>query len=111
MKQSISYVVGVIVMICLMLSPLLSCSVLPTPHENFKRAMQSNIGKREDSETSYLLRYPEDVLGSATLPNGNIETEFFQSRKCRVFFEINPATRIIVGWRFEGSERDCVIVP
>lgn len=95
-------------------SPLMlvlsSCSAL-TPHENFKSAMQSNIGKKEDSSASYLSRYPEDVLGSSGLTNGNIETEFFQSRKCRVFFEIDPKTRIIVGWRFEGSEKDCEIVP
>lgn len=50
-------------------------------------------------------------MGSRELPNGNVETNFSWRKHCPVFFEINPATRIIVGWRFEGNERDCEIVP
>lgn len=97
--------------ICLLLPSLSSCSTLPTPHENFKNIMQSNVGKRADNPSSDISRYPQWVMGSRELPNGNIETNFSWRKHCPVFFEINPATRIIVGWRFEGNERDCEIVP
>ncbi|MEE9494856.1 MAG: hypothetical protein V3W04_15990 [Gammaproteobacteria bacterium] len=93
------------------MSMLSSCSALPTPHENFKNIMQSNIGKRESDPSSYLSRYPQRVFDSKHLPNGNTETEYRRSEKCRVFFEIELDSRIIVGWRFEGNEKDCDIVP
>ena len=106
MKLSISSVVGMITALYLS-----SCSLLPTPHENFKSAMQSNIGKREDDSSSFLSRYSESVADRRVLPNGNNETEFRWRKQCPVFFEIDSSTHIIVGWRFEGSERDCAIVP
>lgn len=90
---------------------LSSCSALPTPHENFKNIMQSNIGKREDDPISDLSRYSQWVVARSALPNGNVEIEFRWRKQCPVFFEIAPSTHIIVGWHFEGSEKDCVIAP
>jgi hypothetical protein len=43
--------------------------------------------------------------------NGNIENEYRFRGTCRYFYEIEPKTGRIVGWRFEGSERDCEIIP
>jgi hypothetical protein len=51
------------------------------------------------------------VFNSKTLFNGNIENQYRYRGTCRYFFEVDPKTRKIVGWRFEGSERDCEIVP
>ncbi len=110
MKRLARSVGGVMVAVALMLFSLPSCSSV-TPHENFKSHMQFNVGKRADDPSSYLSRYPQRIAGSRTLANGNIETEYRRSDTCRVFFEIDDKTRIIVGWRFEGSERDCEIVP
>jgi len=90
---------------------LTSCSVLPTPHENFKNIMKSNIGKREDDSSSVISLYSQWVEDRSVLPNGNIETEFRWRKNCPVFFEIDSTTRIIIGWRFEGNERDCEIAP
>lgn len=47
------------------------------------------------------------------LANGNIEEEFKSGtrHKCRVYFEIDKSTERVVGWRYEGSEDDCVILP
>jgi hypothetical protein len=65
-----------------------------------------------DDPTSDLSHYPEWIAGRRVLPSGNIEIEFLgRGKACPVFFEIDAKTRIIVGWRFEGSERDCEIVP
>jgi hypothetical protein len=114
-KTAAHSISGVLVTWSLLLPLLLSCvppEFLPTPHENFKTIMQNNVGKRADDPTSHVSRFPPEwVIGSRLLPNGNIETEYARREACRVFFEINPKTRIIVGWRFEGSERDCEIVP
>ena len=87
-----------------------SCVIL-TPHENFKHNMQANIGNKVDDPSSVLMRYRQYVYDSKVLKNGNIETEYRPIIRCRVFFEIDVKTNIIIGWRFEGDEKDCIIVP
>jgi hypothetical protein len=49
-------------------------------------------------------------LGVRTLPNGHMEEEWVRGHKCRSFYEYDPKTNIIVGWRFEGSTADCISV-
>jgi hypothetical protein len=45
------------------------------------------------------------------LSNGNIEEQFAWSRQCRVYFEIDKASQVLVRWRFEGSEQECSLRP
>jgi len=33
-----------------------------------------------------------------------------QQNECRVYYEYNPTTNIVINWRFEGAETDCVSV-
>lgn len=87
-----------------------SCSAV-TPHENFKNHMEFHVGKNVDSPSSYVARYPQWAGGKTKLENGNEEFEFLQGKHCRVFFEVDKNTNVITGWRFEGSEKDCQIVP
>jgi hypothetical protein len=89
---------------------LSSCSAL-TPHENFRAHMESNVGSSIDKPREPGVALPRYLLGSKTLLNGNIENEYRDRGTCRYYFEYNPLTRIIVNWRFEGSEKDCVIAP
>lgn len=54
-------------------------------------------------------------LGRKLLLNGNMEVGGLwlvrnQQNECRVYYEYNPKTNIVVRWRFEGSETDCVSV-
>jgi len=86
------------------------CSTL-TPHENFKAHMEFNVGSSIDKPREPSIALPKYLLGFRVLPHGNTENEYRHVRACRYFFEFNPETRIIVGWRFEGSDKDCVIVP
>ena len=90
---------------------LTSCIIFSdtTPHENFKNLMASNLGSSIDKPRlagSALSKY---LLNSVILSNGNIENEYRGRATCRKFFEFNPKTRIIVNWRFTGSEKDCII--
>ena len=80
-------------------------------HEAFKSHRQLQLGMSIDDPNSDIVHYPQLQIGSRTLANGNYETEFRWIRSCRYFYEINLKTRTIVGWRFEGSEKDCAIVP
>lgn len=95
---------------CLMLPLMSSCSSV-TPHENFRMILGQSIGKSIDAPPRLTNAYPDRLMSSTVLPNGNIEHKYLWYRACRYFFEIDAKTRIIVGWRFEGSERDCEIVP
>jgi len=73
--------------------------------------MEFNVGSSIDKPREPGVALPKYLLGSRTLQNGNIENEYQDRGTCRYFFEFNPETRIIVGWRYEGSEKDCAIVP
>ncbi|TAJ17835.1 MAG: hypothetical protein EPO47_09985 [Rugosibacter sp.] len=82
-----------------------ACSAV-TPHENFVMSMQAAIGKSTDR---IAWRRPEQLIGRKTLSNGNVE-EFYKFRNsCFYYYEIDPRAHLIVGWRFEGTERDCEI--
>lgn len=96
--------------IALMWMPLAGCSSV-TPHQNFSKTMRLDIGKSVDDPTLSGWMQSQRLIGHQTLPNGNVENAYRFRGTCRYFYEINPKTRIIVGWRFEGSERDCEIVP
>lgn len=87
---------------------LSSCTTL-TPHENFKEHMASSLGESLDSAIwSKLYIKPTTVRN---LSNGNIENEYKWRGTCKYFFEFDPQTRIIVSWRFTGSEGDCTVAP
>ena len=92
--------------------PLAGCLFAAgTGHENFKNMMQSNVGKSMDDPYVYRNRYRSLLMGTRELPNGNIEEKFNRHPRCPVFFEIDKKARTIVGWRYEGTDHDCVIVP
>jgi len=58
--------------------------------------------------------YSSPPLSIKQLPNGNMEEEriagYGNRDRCREFYEYDPRTSIIVGWRFEGSKADCISV-
>jgi hypothetical protein len=79
-------------------------------HEAFKTMYGRQVGSNaDDPERSWLARYPQNILGRQELSNGNIEIEFRTNSgpKCRVFYEVDAETHIVVSWRFEGNAQDC----
>jgi hypothetical protein len=94
---------------CLLMLPLACASV--TPHQNFVMLMQFAIGKSVDDPTVSDRRQPARLIDRKTLSNGNIEEAYRFRGACRYFYEVNPTTRMIEDWRFEGDERDCIINP
>jgi hypothetical protein len=101
---------GMILAGCLLLPSLASCSSV-TPHENFIMTMQSDIGKNLDDPTLSGWMQSARLIDHKSLLNGDIEYAYRFRGDCRYFYEVGPKTRKIVGWRFEGSERDCIINP
>lgn len=93
----------------LLLVILSGCFYSPlTPHETFKERNQSEVG-RNINEPRFRYFIPKNIK---SLPNGNIEYEYHVPRKeCHYFYEIEPKTGLIVGWRFEGSESECSVNP
>ena len=91
---------------------LAGCATAPE-HENFKQVMGAQVGKRIDDADAYPVFYRLREVNAKPLPNGNIQEEYAAGRKgeCRLFFEVEPLTRRIIAWSFDGSERNCVIVP
>jgi len=94
----------------IMLSLFLSACTSTTPHENFKNFMEADVGKKADDPNTQIVRYPQFFSSSRVLANGNKEIEHYYG-KCKYMFEINQESNIIIGWRFEGTEQACAIVP
>lgn len=99
-----------------------SCSSI-SPHENFKNALYgengwpSHIGEsiNERNPRAALNPDPNALIDVSPLANGNVEYKYrhgFKAREssCRIIYEVDPTTRLIVAARFEGEE-DCVLVP
>ena len=87
------------------------CATTNAAHENFKRVMDRQVGKGIDDPDAYPVFYRLREGKSKQLPNGNQLYEYLAGRdeRCRVQFEVDSATRRILRWSSEGSERNCVI--
>ena len=82
-------------------------------HENFMNTMQSYVGQNLDDPYLYINRNRNLYVSTRPLANGNVEEEFKGGRrlKCKIFFEVYNKAAKIVGWRYEGSDEDCAIIP
>lgn len=79
------------------------------PHEKFEAQMRSKVGMFYDDPASFTGINTEQFISSNALLNGNMENGYRYRGSCVYYFEINPNTRKIVGWRYTGTERDCSI--
>ena len=97
--------------ICLILLwALISSGCAIDPHENFVRLMHSQVGKKIH-RTDPGFASEERLIEVRTLENGNLEYQYASYRTCTYFFEVHPESSIILSFRFEGNEDDCVITP
>ncbi len=87
-------------------------------HKMWVEDMASQIGKinMHDCRLWICLDRKEKLfLGDRPLPNGNLEAGFIwwhTQPRCRYYYEYEPKTGAIVGFRFEESERfACRISP
>src|SRR5688500_15251405 len=99
-------------LLALLLAILVTACASPSAraHQNFKNIMQGDVGQRLDDPYVYRNRSKSLYVTSRPLPNGNVEEEFRGGRTpCKVFFEIDNKARQIVGWRYEGTEQQCIV--
>jgi hypothetical protein len=99
--------------LAIILSVSLTACASGRAHENFKNIMSGQVDRKIDDPDIERNRYSNLRVGTKKLLNGNIEEEFRSGRglRCRVFFEIDNKAAKIIGWRYEGSDEDCAIVP
>lgn len=85
-----------------------SCGYL-SPHDNFKAHMSSTVGKRISDPHTWAR--DDRYVSKRALRNGNQEFKYVLRQNCWYFFEVEKNTQVIIGWRFEGNEKSCVIAP
>ena len=93
------------------LTTVLTSCIYPvsTPQEAFISHMKYNIGRNIDKPSTNWVG-SENFIDSRSLNNGNNEYGYRWRGSCRYYFEVNPKTHIIVGWRLE-NEQDCKLNP
>ena len=80
-----------------------------SPHDNFRQFLDHSIGKSLYNARGWPDK--EYLIDTTPLPNGHVEYRYQDIRTCQYIFEVDPATHLIVGARFEGKDTDCVINP
>ena len=96
---------------------LVSCVSSTPPYENFQNLNRRNIGRKVDDPSLVFMGWtnPKDLVKVVRLPNGHDEYHYIAGYKgqltCRQIYEVDPKTLIIVGFRWEGTEKDCGIQP
>ncbi len=111
---------GIIAVLCL---PLLlsGCFLMTsaTPHQAFVGSYGWFVGKHigwinhEFPPQSKSDKYGFTISSRRTA-NGNIEIEVhnpLDNRQCKIFYTYNPQTKIVVSWRYEGTNDQCAINP
>ncbi len=93
----------------LSLSILLATACAHDLHDNFQSHMSSGVGESIDDSHNWARK--DRFVRAVELPGGNIENEYKFRASCRYFYEYEPSSRVIVGWRYEGKETDCAIAP
>ena len=76
------------------------------PHEAFKNNFHRFLGKSIDNSSSFLTH---GLVSSKKLYNGNIENKYRSHGTCHYYFEYDPKTKIIIGWRFTGKKEHCTL--
>ena len=95
---------GMALAMALLSVAVLSCANVVS-HEAFISRHDNKVGRNFD-QLPYRTSINE-YADSRFLPNGNVEYGFIWGTKCRVYYEVDPETRIIVNWRWEGTA--CVV--
>lgn len=89
---------------------LLTSSCLPfDPYKKFEDQLQSEIGKSIDDVPSYSWHVRSKLVFTTPLPNGNIDYHYVYENirgLCRYVLAVDPATRKIVGWKYDGEDKD-----
>jgi hypothetical protein len=91
----------------ILLGAVVAGCTLPTPKENFANFMNAEIGRPID-------QLHDKLMDSRRLPNGNVESKYDYSNRhgrCVYFREIDRKTGRVIGWRTEGDDSGCLIVP
>ncbi|SRR3954463_9542197 len=96
----------------LVLLTLLVCGCAWQPRgDNFRQVMERQVGKHVDDPDFYPVLYRLRQVDSKALPNGRRQERYLAGYqgKCEVVFEVDPASRTVVGWQADPRDSDCVI--
>jgi hypothetical protein len=103
-----------IVLVSLFLLTISCISV--DPYKYFEDQLQAQVGESIDDAFSYPWRVRPDLLFTEPLSNGKIEYHYaYENLRglCRYVLEVDPTTRKIVDWRYDGEDKDkaCFVNP
>jgi len=103
-------------MVLVILFLLTNFCVSVDPYKYFEAEMQAEVGKSVDDAPSYPWRVRPYLVFTKSLLNGHFEYHYVYENirgLCRYVFEVDPTTRKIVDWRYDGEDKDkaCFVIP
>jgi len=86
------------------------CSLF-SARDDLAQLMDREVGRTADDLDSYRANFRELRRGARELPNGHLEEEWRTGFRdnCPVFFEVDPASGKVLGWRFGLPDDDCIL--
>ena len=99
-----------------MLGLLTTACMSLDPYQYFQDQMQAEVGENIDAAPFHSWRVRPELIFTAPLPNGDVEYHYgFENIRgvCRFVLVVDPATRKIVDWRYDGQDKDkaCFSMP
>lgn len=107
MTKASFYWIALISIMC-----LTSCATWP--HKFFLEYFDNHVGRSLDDPSNTIKRYPSSVRSIRVLEDGTEEYEkvHLQTREgeilCKVFLRVDPVRRVVISWRYEGKDENCV---
>jgi hypothetical protein len=73
--------------------------------------MERQVGKRADDPDFYPVLYRLRQVDSKLIANGHREDKYLAGYqgKCELYFEVDPGSGVVTGWRADPRDSGCVI--
>ena len=86
------------------------------PYKYFEDQLQAEVGESINHVPPHSWQVRPKLVSTEPIPDGNIEYHYeFENYRgwCRYILQVNPTTRKIVGWRYDGEDEDkaCFLIP
>lgn len=95
-------------LLCALSISLYACIVNSDPRAAFFQNIGADVGKKTDDPSTWFFHYQKNRKSNTGTESGNIEYEYDWGPLCVTYYEVDPPSKTIVGWRMHDTvNRGC----